>query len=73
MSNKNRQSTRIKLLSEMMIEELEDYLDKQHKYDEWQKANPRNYNDHPDAPNAASLKRIMLLVRKETLKMEKLI
>jgi len=68
---KIKQAARINTLSEMMTEEMGKYLDDQYSYDEWLKTKPGNYMLMPDV-HTENLKRIMLMVRKETLKFEKM-
>lgn len=68
-----KQKHRVITLSEMMVEELNEYLGKKAKYEAWAKKEPKDYFYYPETPNAESLKRIMLMVRKETIKMEKML
>lgn len=73
MNSKENQVKRVNTLTEMMTEEIKEFFEKKAIYEAWEKKEPRDYYNYPYTPNAESLKRIMLLVRKETIKLEKLI
>jgi len=71
MYNKEKQAKRIQTLTEMMLEEIGSHLEQAKKYEVWLKTNPGNYMFMPDVPKE-NLKRIMLMLRKETIKFERM-
>lgn len=66
-----KQSERVKMLAEMMIEEIESLNKKIITKKAWKKNNPDAYWYSGDEPQMADFERIAMMLRKETRKLEK--
>lgn len=72
----DKQIERVLFLNEMMKEVLEkrvNYLDDWQKWrEEVEEKGPWRVGDSPEKPTNAEIKRIMLVVRQETIKLDKM-
>lgn len=65
------QICRVSLLSDMVDEELAKYLDYHRKMEEWRKTEPRDWKTRPESVSKEKLKRLMLVLRQEMIKLDK--
>jgi len=68
-----KQLEKVKYLTEWMQEEMREYTTKFLKYEEWRNHKPLCRNTRPEEPSKENLKRIMMMLRKETIKLEKML
>lgn len=67
---------RIQMLTEMMNEEMKIIAEKTKVRDDWTREHINDddyYRSAPDDPTSANLKRIMLMLRIETIKLDKIL
>lgn len=67
------QIDRIHLLMGILEEELMEYKNKSKAYEEWSNADQRDYNNWPGIARGARVKRLMLVLRQETIKLDKML
>lgn len=70
---KKEQIEKVKMLSKMMVDEMNDIARKEKINDKWRETHLRKdgYYYPPEIITYANLKRIMLMLRQETIKLEK--
>lgn len=72
-SNPEVQISRVSLLSDLVNEELVEYLEYHGKMEEWGKAESLDWATRPGAVSKEKLKRLMLVLRQEMIKLDKLL
>ena len=68
------QFKRIKILNEILDEEMMNHLEEIEAHEKWLSETPKNWNKYPGYPHRKTrVSRTMLMIRQETIKLEKIL
>lgn len=68
----NKQMDNVKMLLDMTQEELDAYRKSVIKYEEWQE-NDKTWENYPGLACKSNIKRMMMILRKEMIKLDKML
>lgn len=68
-----KQIAKVGLLLDMTKEELDDYKESVIKYGEWRESDIQSWENYPGMAYKSNIKRMMMILRKEMIKLDKML